>query len=108
MELLFAKGKPLFAAPLKLIFLSEDIAATQAMFVVPKRLFKKAHDRNKLRRRMKEAYRLQKNEVCESFRQNGKTFLLAFLYTDKKPHPYRTLFESVGKLLAQLEKKSKI
>lgn len=105
MELLFAKGKPLHAAPLKLIFLAEGSTTTQAMFVVPKRLFKKAHDRNKLRRRIKEAYRLQKNTVCADFQRKGKTYLLAFLYTDKKAQDYRVIFESVGRLLAQLQKK---
>lgn len=67
----------------------------QAMFVVPKRTFKRAHDRNKLKRRMREAYRLHKSPFYELVNSKNKKMLLCFLFIGKKIEEYKAIEASV-------------
>lgn len=107
MEFLFASGKSSHAAPIKLIYMSgaEDLPfPAQAMFVVPKRLFKRAHDRNKLKRRMKEVYRLNKNNLYNTLQLKEKKVVLAFIYTGKVITDYQTIEKALLKLLSHFSK----
>jgi ribonuclease P protein component len=78
----------------------------QAMFVVPKRNFKRSPDRNKLKRRMREAYRLSKSGFYEALEQEGKKLVLAFIYTGKKQESFSVIDASVKKLLLQAVRKA--
>jgi ribonuclease P protein component len=71
----------------------------QAMFVVPKKKFKKAHDRNKLKRRMREAYRLQKSSFYEQLKGSSVNLDLAFLYTGGEEQGYAEIKTSMLKIL---------
>jgi ribonuclease P protein component len=73
------------------------------MFVVPKKKFKKAHDRNKLRRRMKEAYRLEKNEFYSSLSGSAE-LKLAFIYIANEAHDHSTITAAVHQLLSFVSK----
>ena len=75
----------------------------KAMFVVPKRSFKKAHDRNKLRRRMKEAYRLNKNVFYADVHQVRLS--LALIYTSRKSEDHAVISDAVRGLLSKLSEK---
>ncbi|MCU0359341.1 MAG: ribonuclease P protein component [Bacteroidia bacterium] len=82
-------GRAINRYPVKLIHLSTDIKLkfpAQALFVVPKKNFKHAHDRNQLKRRMREIYRLNKNEMYLKLGDNKH--LLAFVYFSKKKESY--------------------
>jgi ribonuclease P protein component len=72
----------------------------KAMFVVPKKKFKRANERNTLKRRMREAYRLQKTGFYDAI---GKTGLnLAFIYFGSKEEDYQAIFKALSKLLNNL------
>jgi ribonuclease P protein component len=107
-DLLFSKGNSETSYPLKIIYLdqpsTESRFPAQAMFVVPKRNFKRAHDRNLLKRRMREAYRLNKADFYETLRLKGNHRLIAFLYISKKEESYAGIFSSALKLLTAAAK----
>ena len=102
MDVLFKKGKHINSSPLKAVYLPASVTQNfpaQAMFVVPKKLFKKAKDRNKLKRRMREAYRLQKVSLYQKLNSSNKKLLLSFIYTSKEIAEYKIIETAINKLI---------
>lgn len=69
-EQLFAEGQSVSAYPLKLIYLPvdfDDSVLLKAGVTVSKRKFKNAVDRNRIKRLMREAYRLNKAVIFNNF-----------------------------------------
>lgn len=102
---LFEKGSSFYLYPFKVIHrLSPDqskIAVHQVLISVSARQFKRAVDRNKVKRRVREAYRLQK-EIIQSRPEKG---IFSFIYTAKEILPYT---EIKSKLFLVLEKIKKL
>ena len=85
-ELLFAKGKAFALPPLRVVYISNpDQAASthQVLLSVPARTFKRAVDRNLLKRRLREAYRLNKEKLTTE-----KKMIVGFIYTAKETLPF--------------------
>ena len=72
---------------------------TQAGFAVPKRNFKNAVDRNRIKRQIREAYRLQKYLLKN---EDGSKFALFFLYLGKEKLPYTSIDSGMKKLLEKI------
>ena len=105
---LFAKGSAITVFPLRLMYISRDELteiAAKTMFVVPKRNFRKAHDRNLLRRRMREAFRINKNSLYKKLDGSGKCVSMALLFTGRKEENYETIESATVELLRRLEEK---
>ena len=85
--------------PVKLLWLPLGQQDTRAAFAVAKRNFKSAVTRNKIKRLMREAYRLQKQEIQE---QDKKTFTLLFLYIGKDVASFKTIDKAVLGALKKL------
>lgn len=109
-DLLFAKGRSVSTGPLKIIIkpsLSTQLYPAKAMFVVPKKKFKRAHDRNLLKRRMREAYRTNKSTFYHLLTEKGVKVSCAFLYTSGKADTYTVIEKAIIDLLNQSVNKLK-
>ena len=84
--------------PVKLLWLPLGQQDTRAGFAVAKRNFKSAVTRNKIKRLMREAYRLQKQEI----QGKNKTFTLLFLYIGKDVASFKTIDKAVLGALKKL------
>ncbi len=76
----------------------------QVMFSVSKRKIKLAVNRNKVKRKGKEAYRLNKSSLYDWLEKRNKKLILCFIYLEKKPLPYSLLEEKIIVLLSRLTK----
>lgn len=79
----------------------------QMMFVVPKKKFKQAHDRNLLKRRMREAYRLNKQSFYEALNAHGIKAHGAFIYNTSNECEFYEIEKAVKALLTQCVNKLK-
>ena len=97
---LFSEGKSYKKYPVKVFFVEmENAEANQATFAVPKRNFKLAVSRNRIKRQLREAYRINKGAYLE---KNGKKFALLFLYLGMEKPNYEAVETSVISLLKKL------
>ncbi len=99
-ENLFLEGKTHSKFPIKIFFLpKENIESNLAGFAVPKRNFKSAVDRNRVKRQLREAYRLNKQMLGEI---HGKKFVMLFLFLGKVKPQYAEVEKAMVKLLKTL------
>jgi ribonuclease P protein component len=106
-ETLFKQGISFSNFPFRVlyIFLEDNIAPLQCGFAVSTKNFKKAVDRNRIKRLMREAYRLQKNKLTGTLMQHTKCMALFFIYTGNQVPPFDEVSE---KMLAALNRLNKI
>ncbi|WP_436515011.1 ribonuclease P protein component [Ekhidna sp. To15] len=82
-EELFKRGSSFYLTDFQVRYLHSDEPLThQILISVPKRNFKRAVDRNLLKRRIREAYRLNKHLLSNS--ANSKTLYIGFIYLSKQ------------------------
>ena len=102
-DLLFAKGRWGSAGELKYCYALEPGASSpktvRVMVSVPKRFFKRAVKRNLLKRRIREAYRLQKDLLA------GKDLSLLFAYNCDRVLDFGQIYSLVGEILRTVSSK---
>lgn len=102
---LFESGIIIKAFPLKLIYILEDqseyFPPSQFAFTVPKRSFKKAVDRNFIKRRMKESFRLHKHTLYKSINEDKAIFAM-IIFVGREKLEYPIIETSMQKILSKL------
>jgi ribonuclease P protein component len=97
---IFSEGKSVTKFPVRLLYLPDDeLALNKAAFSVPKRKFKLAVDRNRMKRQMREAYRKHKAALNSN---NGSKFALLFLYIGQDDGDFGEIEKAVASLLNKL------
>lgn len=100
---LFEKGSSFYLYPFKVLHAPnpDKSKVNQVLISVPSRQFKRAVDRNKIKRRIREAYRIQK----EIINNKSEKAIFTFIYTAKEILPYAEIKEKVLMALTKLNMK---
>ena len=99
------EGKSFPAFPLRVVYMplsEEEVAADVSILVsVPKKRFKRAVKRNRVKRQVREAYRRNKHILTEALgaQEGAPRMALAFIWLDGKLHPSVEVEQKVKKLL---------
>lgn len=97
-------GRSVFEPPLKLVGKLMELPTTapaQVAFAIPKRYMKLAVQRNRMRRLLREAYRLNKHTYHDRLRTAGKQCAWLFVYQGKAP---LTLAETQQRIMRSLDR----
>jgi ribonuclease P protein component len=102
---LFAEGSTFYIYPFKIFWLALPLATfnpAQILITVGKRSFKNAVDRNRVKRQVREVYRLHKNELYDKLVKDQKTCILGIIYTTNIHLPTEELEVKIKAVLKRL------
>jgi len=107
-EKVFSEGRTIAVFPLRLVYVQAQLppgaGAFQAGFSVSRRLFRSAVRRNRIKRQMREAFRLKKYKLAERQDRTTAQFAMMLLYTAREPLPYADIEEAMGRLFRRFIK----
>lgn len=97
---IISSGKAISAYPLKLFYIKREGAAEYSRMAVsvPKKSFKRAVDRNLLKRRIRESYRIHRVELDSK----NNLYNILIIYTGKEIYNYDRIDKAIRGLLAKI------
>ena len=101
-DALFRNGQSMVSFPLRLVYLPMSYTENSPFLVgfsVPKKKFKKAVHRNRIKRLMRESFRLQQHRL----NLPGKTVLM-WIYMGKELPDYDTIYKNMSLIIKKLSK----
>ena len=103
---IFAEGKSVRTEKVRLVYLNErtGVADVKCGVGLTTKHFKKAVDRNRIKRLLREAYRLQQRPLNNYIAQTETSLSIFLLYTGKDLPEYTLLYENVEVALRKLLK----
>ena len=100
---LFNEGKAFSVFPYRVYYMPVQSAAMlQFAAGVSSKNFKKAVDRNRIKRLTKEAWRLQKPLLLGALKEQNKQLNVFFIYTAKELPVYEETYEKTGRIIHKL------
>ncbi len=108
-EQLFNEGKSFYLSPFRIYYLvtpliTISVSTLQFGTGVSAKNFKRAVDRNRVKRLIREAYRLQKQRLQEAVMQEKLQLNIFFIYTSKELPAFNVVKEKVNLILNKLTK----
>jgi ribonuclease P protein component len=107
---LFKEGKSFAAFPFRVYYLirPEELNTQHSIFGLQfgtgasTKNFKKAVDRNRIKRLARENYRLQKHSLQDFIKEKKQQLIIFFLYTGKELPEHKMVNEKIGLILQRL------
>jgi ribonuclease P protein component len=107
-EQLFSEGKSFPLSPFRIYYLVMPVITNSSTLQygagVSGKNFKRAVDRNRVKRLTREAYRLQKKQLQEATMQKKLQLSIFFIYTGKELPAFNIVREKVNVILNKLTK----
>lgn len=105
-ELFTGNGRSMTAFPLRVVFMKRTIVDDQpraAMLVsVPKRYFKHAVDRNRVKRQVREAFRRNKSIITQNLTDDHEAVAMAFVWLTVEKFPSSEVENRMVRLLTRI------
>jgi ribonuclease P protein component len=106
-EHLFSRGRSISVFPLKVLFdfVPDAEVPLQAGVTTSSRHFKKAVQRNRVKRVLREVYRLQKSPLEQALTAANKSIILFFIFTGKELPVFHDLHQKMKVVLQRVQDK---
>ncbi|MDR1116320.1 MAG: ribonuclease P protein component [Tannerella sp.] len=110
---LFADGQSFVSYPLRIVYLSDSgsllpSSGISVFINVPKKRIRYAVRRNRIKRLIREAYRLNKNETSGLCKQKGKQIHVAYIYICNEIKAYANIEKAMLKALKTIRRKENL
>ena len=106
-EQLFKEGQSFSLFPFRVLYLYPEGSAyshLQTAFSVSKKYFKKATDRNRIKRLMREGWRLQQNILKTRMKEADKHLSVFIIYTGNELPEHELIFKKITTVIKKLVK----
>lgn len=108
LQLLLKEGKSFLVHPFKVVYYirpgeTTSIYPLKSAISIPKRRFKKAVDRNLLKRRSREAFRLHRNPLKQSLKEEEKELLVLLVFISNNKYSYSFIKDKIILILQRLQ-----
>lgn len=107
---LFACGRSFLVYPFRIVFYEYEYTASEPVSVlvsIPKKRLKRATARNRMKRLVREAYRINKDLLLSHLLQSNHRIDIAFVYVKDELTGYDKVEKSVCKSLQEISNKLK-
>lgn len=107
---LFASGNSFISYPLRIVYILDDKTDSNqppisVLISVSKRKFKRAVKRNRVKRLIREVYRLNKTEYLDFLHTHNKNLNIAFLYLKNELPTFSEIEKSIKKTVVLLNER---
>lgn len=104
-DAVFKQGKSIKIYPFVVYFREQELPEGQSfqlVFSAPKRIFRLAHERNRIKRLLRETFRKKKLLLEDVLRQDRKQLALFVIYTAKEELPLQKLMDKTEQVFVRI------
>lgn len=110
-EELYATGKAFIAYPLRVVYCLDQVpgeARSRILVSVPKKHFRRATKRNRIKRLMREAYRLNKSPWLVWLEERGLYARIAWSMVSKEMPSYEQIEHAITKTFVKIKQREEV